>query len=309
MNEDLLSTPGMFFIVGSARSGTTLLRMMLNAHPEVAVPPESRFVVELYSSDEVRVDDFLSRLENHRRWISWDTPIEDVRAQLAGMTTVPYREAIEAAFMAFAQSRNKKRYGDKTPRYIENLPLLARLWPEARFVHLVRDGREVALSYADVPFGPNTVAKAAALWRERVDLGMKQGRPLGSERYLELRYERLLENPREEIEGLCTFLDLDFDPAMLDHSEQARSEVLDRARLYNPNVTRSITKTRAWDEQMPRSQVEVFEAIAGDTLSELGYERLFIAPSLGARVASLAGRAGLPVGRLAKRRTAGAQES
>ena len=300
----------MFFIVGSARSGTTLLRMMLNAHPEVAVPPESRFVVELYSSDEVRVDDFLSRLGSHRRWISWDTPIEDVRAQLAGVSTVAYPEAIEAAFMAFAQSRNKKRYGDKTPRYIEHLPLLARLWPNAKFVHLVRDGREVALSYADVPFGPNTVAKAAALWRERVTLGMKQGRPLGPERYAELRYERLLENPREEVEGLCTFLDLDFDPAMLDYSEYARSEVLDRARLYNPNVTRSITKTRSWDEQMPRSQVEVFEAIAGDTLAELGYERLFAAPSLGARLAALAGRAGLPVGRLAHKRTTGsAQES
>ena len=300
----------MFFIVGSARSGTTLLRMMLNAHPEVAVPPESRFVVELYSSDEVRVDDFLSRLGSHRRWISWDTPIEDVRAQLAGMSTVAYPAAIEAAFMAFAQSRNKKRYGDKTPRYIEHLPLLARLWPNAKFVHLVRDGREVALSYADVPFGPNTVAKAAALWRERVTLGMKQGRPLGPERYAELRYERLLENPREEVEGLCTFLDLDFDPAMLDYSEYARSEVLDRARLYNPNVTRSITKTRSWDEQMPRSQVEVFEAIAGDTLAELGYERLFAAPSLGARLAGLAGRAGLPVGRLAHKRTTGsAQES
>lgn len=299
----------MFFIVGSARSGTTLLRMMLNAHPEVAVPPESRFVVELYSSDEVRVDDFLSRLENHRRWISWDTPIEDVRAQLAGMSTVAYTEAIEAAFMAFAQSRNKKRFGDKTPRYIEHLPLLARLWPDAKFVHLVRDGREVALSYADVPFGPNTVAKAAALWKERVALGMKQGRPLGPQRYVEMRYERLLENPREEIEGLCNFLDLAFDPAMLDYSEQARSEVLDRARLYNPNVTRSITKTRSWDEQMPRSQVEVFEAIAGDTLAELGYERLFTAPSLGARLASLAGRAGLPVGQLANKRTGNAQES
>lgn len=299
----------MFFIVGSARSGTTLLRMMLNAHPEVAVPPESRFVVELYRSDEVRVDDFLSRLGSHRRWISWDTPIEDVRAQLAGVSTVTYPEAIEAAFMAFAQSRNKKRYGDKTPRYIEHLPLLARLWPDAKFVHLVRDGREVALSYAEVPFGPNTVAKAAALWRERVALGMKQGRPLGPERYIELRYERLLENPREEIGGLCTFLDLDFDPAMLDHSEQARSEVLHRARLYNPNVTRSISKTRSWDEQMPKSQVEVFEAIAGDTLSELGYDRLFSAPSLGARLAALAGRLGLPIGRLANKRTRSAQES
>ena len=300
----------MFFIIGSARSGTTLLRMMLNAHPDVAVPPESRFVVQLYRSDDVQVDDFLERLDAHPRWTSWETPIEDVRAQLAGLTTVPYPEAIEAAYMAYAQNRNKKRYGDKTPRYIEDLPLLARLWPEAKFVHLVRDGREVALSYADVPFGPSTVAKAAALWKERVVVGMEQGRPLGPHRYAELRYERLLTNPQAEVEALCSFLDLDFNPAMLDYSERSRSEVLDRAQLYNPNVTRSITKTRSWDEQMPPSQVEVFEAIAGDTLEELGYERAFPSPSLGARVASLVGRAGLPVGRLVNRRTQGtAQES
>jgi hypothetical protein len=300
----------MFFIVGSARSGTTLLRMMLNAHPEVAVPPESRFVVDLYRSDEVQIDEFLARLEGHQRWISWDTPMEDVRAQLTGMTTSTYAEAIEAAYMAYAENRNKKRYGDKTPRYIEDLPLLSRLWPEAKFVHLVRDGREVALSYADVPFGPSTVAKAAALWKARVKLGMEQGRPLGTARYVELRYERLLANPQEEVEGLCSFLDLEFDPAMLDYSERARSEVLDRARLYNPNVMRSITKTRSWDEQMPRSQVEVFEAVAGDTLTELGYERAFPSPSLAARISSLAGRAGLPVGRLVNQRVQGdGQES
>ena len=300
----------MFFIVGSARSGTTLLRMMLNAHPEVAVPPESRFVVDLYRSDEVQVDDFLAQLEGHPRWISWDTPIEDVRAQLTGMTTVSYPEAIEAAYMAYAQNRNKKSYGDKTPRYIEDLPLLSRLWPVAKFVHLVRDGREVALSYADVPFGPSTVAKAAALWKARVKLGMEQGRPLGTARYLELRYERLLVNPQEEVEGLCSFLDLEFDPAMLDYSERARSEVLDRAKLYNPNVMKSITKTRSWDEQMPRSQVEVFEAVAGDTLTELGYERAYPSPSLAARMSSLVGRAGLPVGRLVNQRVQGdGQES
>ncbi|MGH2699338.1 MAG: sulfotransferase family protein [Actinomycetota bacterium] len=305
-----MSTPGMFFIVGSARSGTTLLRMMLNAHPDVGVPPESRFVVDLYRRDEVVVDEFLSALGAHRRWTSWKTPIEDVRAQLAEAATVDYAAAIEAAYAAWAHNRDKKRYGDKTPRYIEHLGLLSRLWPRGKFVHLLRDGRDVALSYAGVPFGPNTVAKAAALWKERVLLGLNEGRPLGPERYLELRYERLLENPREEAERLCRFLELDFDPAMLDFSERSQVEVLDRAKLYNPNVTRSITKTRSWSEQMPRAQVEVFEAVAGDTLSELGYERLFPSPRLGARISSLAGRAGLPVGHLAHKNNRGSvQES
>ena len=287
----------MFFIVGSARSGTTLLRMMVNAHPEVAVPPESRFVVELYRNDNVVVGEFLTELGGHKRWPSWDTSIEDVRAQIGDRTSAPYTEAIEAVYRAFALARGKSRFGDKTPRYIEHIPLLARLWPSARFVHLVRDGREVALSYADVPFGPKTVAKAAALWSDRVSTGLAAGRPLGQDHYLELRYEQLLTNPQEQVQTLCRFLDLAFNPVMLDFAERSRDEVLGRARLYNPNVTRKLSRTRSWTE-MPSAQVEVFEAIAGETLSALGYERSFPRPGVAARAAAAAGRAGLPVGKL-----------
>lgn len=288
----------MFFIIGSARSGTTLLRMMLNAHPEVAVPPESRFVTDLYSTEEVVTEEFLNRLAAHPRWRSWETPIADVRAQIGGRARIPYTEAVEAAYETFARARGKSRFGDKTPRYIEELPLLARLWPRAKFVHLVRDGREVALSFGDVPFGPKTVARAAALWNERVVHGMESGRPLGPDRYREMHYEDLVENPREEVESLCRFLEVDFDPVMLDYAESSQVEVLDRAKLYNPHVTRAITRTRSWREEMPKAQIEVFEAVAGDTLAAMGYERVFPAPSIGAKLAGLLGRARLPVGRL-----------
>ncbi|MGH2752260.1 MAG: sulfotransferase family protein [Actinomycetota bacterium] len=288
----------MFFIIGSARSGTTLLRMMLNAHPEVAVPPESRFVTDLYRTDEVVTEEFLERLAAHTRWPSWETPIADVRARIGGRARIPHTEAVEAAYETFARARGKSRFGDKTPRYIEELPLLARLWPRAKFVHLVRDGREVALSFGDVPFGPKTVARAARLWSDRVVQGIERGRPLGPDRYLEMHYEDLLDNPRQEMEALCRFLELDFDPAMLDYAHSSRVEALDRAKLYNPYVTRAITRTRSWREEMPAAQIEVFEAVAGDTLATMGYERIFPAPSLGAKLAGLLGRAHLPVGRL-----------
>lgn len=289
----------MFFIVGSARSGTTLLRMMLNAHPQVAVPPESRFIVELYDeSDEIVVDDFLRRLEAHARWQAWDVPIEAVAAELEGAERAPYPEALEACYRAFARSRNKALYGDKTPRYVEHIDLLHRLWPQGRFVHLVRDGREVALSYADVPFGPKTVAKAARLWGSRVDRGMAAGRALPEGLYFELRYERLLEDPEGGVRELSRFLGLDFDPAMLEYGERAKSEMLERARRYNPNVIEKIARTRSWSEQMPKAQVEIFEAVAGDTLGALGYERRFPRPGLAARVGAVLGLAGAPVGRL-----------
>ncbi len=288
---------GLFFIVGSARSGTTLLRTMLNAHPQVAVPPESRFIVELYRGDEVTVDSFLASLGAHKRFKTWELPVESVAQELAGRSSVPYAEAISAGYRAYASARGKQRWGDKTPRYIEHIPLLARLFPSARFVHLVRDGRDVALSYADVPFGPKSVTKAAQLWSARVSAGMSAGRSLPQGRYLELRYEELVDDPETQAKALCDFLRLVFAPEMLEPG-RAHREVLKRAALYNPKVTGKISRSRSWTQQMPRSQVELFEAVAGDVLARLGYERLFPAPGPRAKLKASLGRAGLPLGRL-----------
>ena len=272
---------------------------MLNAHPQVAVPPESRFVVELFDgSDVVDVDDLLTRLKVHKRWRTWDLPIESVATELEGVERAPYANVLEACYRAFARTRNKSVYGDKTPRYVEHIDLLHRLWPRARFVHLVRDGREIALSYADVPFGPKTVAKAARLWDQRVARGMAAGRTLPEDQYLEVRYELLLEDPEECLRGLTRFLGIQFDPAMLEFNKLAKGEVLERANLYNPHVTEKVARTRSWAEQMPPFQVEVFEAVAGETLSALGYERRFPHPGISARISAGLGLAGAPLGRL-----------
>lgn len=270
---------------------------MLNAHSLVAVPPESRFIVDLYRGDEAVVDEFLESLRTHKRFVAWELPIEAVAGELGGRTTVPYSEAVMAAYRAYARRRNKPRWGDKTPRYIEHIPLLSRLYPDARFVHLVRDGRDVALSYADVPFGPKSVTKAAQLWASRVSAGVSAGRSLPPGRYMELHYEALVDDSERHTRALCDFLGLEFAPEMLEPG-RAHREVLARAAMYNPRVTERIARTRSWTEQMPRSQVELFEAVAGEVLSTVGYERSFPAPGAGARLKASLGRAGVPLGRL-----------
>ncbi|MDQ5814833.1 MAG: sulfotransferase [Actinomycetota bacterium] len=290
----------MFFVVGSARSGTTLVRMMLNAHSDIAVPPESRFIVELWrGQDEVEVDGFLSELEAHKRWSSWETPIESVRAQLPDDSRVSFATAIEAAYRAYARERGKTCWGDKTPRYVESIPLLARLFPTAKFVHQVRDGRNVALSYADVPFGPKNVGKAATLWARRVVAGIRDGRPLGPSRYMELRYEDLVVDAERSVKALCTFLDVRYDSGMLNYTDRAREDILDRAARYNPNLTsKPMSEVRSWADDMPRIQVETFEAVAGDLLDSLEYPRAFPHPSPRARAMAALGSVGLPIGRL-----------
>jgi hypothetical protein len=293
-----------FFIVGSARSGTTMLRLMMNAHPDVAVPPESRFIVELWRGrEQVDTEDWLRELAGHRRFGEWGLDIDAVRARLDGVS-VSYGAAVEAAFCAYAEARGKVRWGDKTPRYIENIPLLARLFPGARFVHIVRDGRNVALSYADLPFGPSTVGRAASLWARRVSAGMRAGRVLGDDRYMEIRYETLVRD-REALERvarrLCRFLTLDFHEHMLDYGRHARAEVLERSDRFNPRVTEQPqADTRSWERDMPPEQVEVFEAVAGPLLEELGYPRRWARPRWRARVAGALGVAGLPVSRLTR---------
>lgn len=289
----------MFFVVGSARSGTTLLRTILNAHSQVAVPPESRFVVELWrGTDEVDVASFLESLAHHRRFQTWGLPIDAVTSELGARARAPYREAIEATYRAYARARRKDRWGDKTPRYIEHIPLLSRLFPHARFVHQIRDGRNVALSYADVPFGPKTAAGAAHLWRKRVSDGLRSGRELGDERYMEIRYEELVADPDVHVKALCQFLEIEFEPAMIE-ADGAPRDLLPRHTLYNPHVgQRPVAQLRSWEQDMGATDVEMFEAVAGDLLSELGYPRRFPSPRARAHIAAWLGRRGLPVGRL-----------
>ncbi|MDQ3751458.1 MAG: sulfotransferase [Actinomycetota bacterium] len=292
-----------FFIVGSARSGTTLLRLMLNAHPEVAIPPESRFISEMWrGKPEVEVEPVLDALARHDRFRLWELPIEEVRADLDGRGSgrvAPYTEVMEAPYRAWARRRDKPLWGDKTPRYVESIPLLAGLWAPARFVHLVRDGRNVALSYADVAFGPKIVAKAARLWARRVRAGIEAGRGLEPGRYLQMRYEDLVEDTERHARTLCGFLGLSFDPVVLDYVERGRDAVLPRAAANNPNVTRPLmTQTRSWEQAMPEGQVEVFEAVAGQVLSELGYPRRYPEPSGAATRRARLGRLGIPVDRL-----------
>jgi hypothetical protein len=289
----------MFFVVGSARSGTTLLRLMLNAHSEISVPPESRFVVELYRQGKTSVDEFLSSLARHPRYQAWELDIDAVRAQINRETTPSYRELVEAAYRAYAAQRNKSSWGDKTPRYVLDIDLLSRLFSDAGFVHVVRDGRNVALSYADMPFGPKTVARAADRWKSRVRAGRDGGRSLSPARYMELYYERLVAEPEQELRKLCAFLGVSFEPGMLEYGTLARDEVQTRAQRYNPHVTKKPTAgVRSWERQMSPLQVAVFESVAGDLLQELGYERACPEPGAAARLQARLGLAGVPVNRL-----------
>jgi hypothetical protein len=157
---------------------------------------------------------------------------------------------------------------------VMHIPFLARTFPEAHFIHLVRDGRDVALSYLAADFGVESLGEAAIYWRRFVRTGYRDGRRLGG-RYREVRYEDLLEDPERVLRSLCEFVRLPYDPAMLRYQSQAErilattSHAEHHQRIHLP-PTRGL---RDWRTQMDRRQVVLFEALAGDVLTEFGYER------------------------------------
>ncbi len=179
----------------------------------------------------------------------------------------------------------KTRFADKTPRNVLHIDLLAGAFPDARFVHLVRDGRDVVPSMLGLAYFPDRFPEAVLYWADRVRQGRQAGRRLGPERYIEVRYEDLVADAPAVLAGLCEFLDLSDDPAMLRYHERADEvvaavkETAHHQGLWQPPTA----GRRSWRASMSRRDVARFEALAGSALDDFGYERSDVPPSLSAR--------------------------
>jgi hypothetical protein len=264
-------------LLGVSRSGTTLLRVILDRSPGVAIPDESFFVPLLARRHGRTVDRdrFLDDVARLPAIQAWGVPLSDIARRIDDRT--PTDRAIAAIYEAYAERAGKPRWGDKTPMYMRHLPLLERLFPDAKYVHLIRDGRDAALSFLDMPEGsftrtwahPATPAQFACLWRREVLDARALGERMGAGRYHEARYEALVAEPQATVEAICTFAAIPFEPEMLDYTRSVDvSEKPHQQRLLTP-PTRGV---RSWLDDMSATDVEAFEAIAGDLLGELGYE-------------------------------------
>jgi hypothetical protein len=264
-------------VLGVSRSGTTLLRVILDRSPGIAIPDESFFVPLLArrhgrTVDAERFLDDVSRIPTIK---PWGLRREDIAARIgSGMAT---GAAIAAIFETYAAKAGKPRWGDKTPMYMRHLGLLERLFPDAQYVHLVRDGRDAALSFLEMPAGtytrtwahPTTPAQFACLWSKEVSNARALGARVGSARYHELRYEELVADPEGVVAGICAFAGIPFDPEMLSYADSVDvSAKPHQQRLLRPPTT----GVRSWREDMPPDDVVAFETVAGDVLRELGYD-------------------------------------
>lgn len=276
------------FLVGCHRSGTTLLKRLVNAHPQIAIARETHWIMlpfekhtELTQTGFI-TPGFISELLQHPKFPKMKLSQSKIEELLATHQTVSYARFVSGIFELYGHRRKKPLVGDKTARYVRNISLLHFFWPMARFVHLIRDGRDVCLSMLHwdrtqqmagrfTTWEEDPVSTAALWWKWHVRLGREAGSTLEPHLYYELRYEALTTHPEHECAALCEFLTVPYDKRMLRFYEgRSRPEPgLNANEAWLP-VTHGL---RNWRLQMSTEEVERFEAAAGDLLDELGYDR------------------------------------
>ena len=295
--------PPMPVVVGAARSGTTLLRLMLDAHPQLAIPPETHFLPDLRAlqqrsdlkgkeNSDARREAFLSVVTASPFWTDFGLDEPTLRAAVTQpKKTFNLADGARRIYELYARAHGKTRWGDKTPPYVWRLREVSALLPEAHFVHIIRDGRDVALSIRGLWFDPakGNIEDAAAQWLWRIREARQQA--IICPHYLEVRYEELLVHPREVLTRVCTFMGLEYDPAMENYhhasGERLRSEIHDQRDAQGALVATKAQREaifektalppdpeRAgrWRKDMSADDRERFESVAGDLLRELGYE-------------------------------------
>lgn len=266
------------FVVGAQRSGTTMLRLMLNAHPSFSVPFETDFLSPLTQGtvtrelrDRTAVESALDALASEK-FTAKGQIITDREAILARPIS-SYAELLDAAFGEYARARGKPRWGIKTPSYQTQIDLLHELFPDARVIHIVRDGRDVLLSRMRIRWARGSTPQQAHDWRWQVLVGRKLGRMLGP-LYCEIRYEDLVDDPEIVLRGVCRFLDEPFDDQMLRYPEHSESELpRDSMKWHEKSVSApDKSKKYEWKKALPLADQIIFQEIAGDALAAFGYE-------------------------------------
>ena len=271
-------TPSVIFLIGMPRSGTKLLRDLLNHHKDVAIfPHETHFFRPLHQTfaeygDVTNWDafsklyadfqnaTFFKRMEKRGSRISADDWFRELRGS-------EFRHVLEALFATYRKMTGCPIVGDKTPEYIMQLPLLGRAFPRAKFVHIFRDPRDYALSIRKA--WQKNLPRATQRWKQ----GIRKCRADASRcklEYVEVRYEDLVTAPRQTLSHVCGFLGIQFceDMLVFDHPSENIGDARGALTVVSDNFGK-------WNEQLGEYEIKKLEAIAGALMVELGYSVVY----------------------------------
>lgn len=269
------------FIVGSERSGTTMLRLILNEHQNIALPPQTKFTRKILKRKSIFGN--LEKLKNRQKMTDWmieksrntklidlGLDINDLRRQLDRQTTLG--GVFRSVFYSYAKQRNKNRWGDKRPYYIRFIPELLECFPDAKIIHIIRDGRDCVASLKRMTWWKKHPVYSMLNWRFAIRKGY-QARKRFPHQYYEIKYEDLVLSPEKSIRKLCSFIGEDFNPNMLEFYQHSQDNVPAYKKEWHvqtstPVNTNAIGK---WKKNLSITEVQVMEWCTQRELIRLSY--------------------------------------
>jgi hypothetical protein len=281
-------------IVGCPRSGTSLLAVMLDSHPQLTIPPETSFIASVAAlqgdSETLRREFFnvvTADLIAISNWSDFGMDHDALWDRLEAIAPFTVAAGLRAFYALYAEGEGKPRYGDKTPGYVFLLSQIAALLPEAHFIHMIRDPGDTALSWRKAWFAPSQDLRALGeAWRQHVQAGRRAGSQVP--RYTEVRFEDLVQHPERELKRVCEYLALAWDPLMLDYRAQGAARLArlqgrqhargpmvpreERTRIH-ANLERELDANRVdvWRREMTAAERRVLVDAAGPLVRDLGY--------------------------------------
>jgi len=283
------------FIIGNPRSGTTLLRLMLTCHRNIVIPPECGFAVWLaekfvgWSSADCDgwIDRLLPELMQCRKIETWNLQLDGLRSFLKEAQPATYPEAVGLVYEWYGISTGRSfcRWGDKNNFYLNHISAIKLMFEDAHFVHIIRDGRDVACSFNRLkavserskyfPSIPERIEDTARQWRDNIRLVNRSFDKIGREAVVEIKFEDLLLNTIDTLRAVCESIGEPLDKSMLEYHCVNRERQLEpvefldwKGNTIKPPLRSAVGRYKTeLDEEERRS----FEGIAGDVLQALGY--------------------------------------
>lgn len=268
-----------FFIVGVQRSGTTLLRLILNAHSEIAIPEEASFLKPLLNSKWIRStisgerkDKLIGFLRANEQFRLWNFDSEPFLNTLENKQSTTIKEVMEMMYSSYASHEGKSSWGDKS-LFFGAMDLIKEMFPKSRFIFIVRDGRDVFYSWRKMDSSKSHPAVMALDWKSKLHFIERSMKNIPEQDIILIRYEDLLTKPESTLQNICKFLGIPFEDGMLQFHQSSKKYI---GNHHSDLIFKAIddSNINKWKDLLTVDEIAIFQSVAGNSLKKYGYELL-----------------------------------
>jgi hypothetical protein len=267
-----------FFILGTQRSGTTLLRLILNSHSKIAIPEDSDFLRPIlkrkFTEKPLKgnsLKNLIVYLKKNQHFKLWNYNPSDFFKYLEGRREISLKEFIESLYSSYNHHEGKTIWGDKTPSLFRKLDIISSLFPEAKFIHIVRDGRDTFDSWRRMDPLKNNASVVALEWRYKIWKIDNFLQKIPSANKVTIKYEDLIVEPGKVLKKICKVIDVEYEEEMLNFYKKSERYIGKHHSklIFKPLFSKNLEK---WKKNLNKREIEVFKLLAGRYLRKYNYE-------------------------------------